>query len=154
MLEDVLGWVVVLIGAVVMNFTDIRVIDPIMSMGVSLFILVNAVQNLMEAMEVLLEKAPHDIETEDICGHILAIEGVCGVHHVHIWSMDGQNNYATMHIVTNSDAHRIKEEVRKELQQHGITHVTLELEAEGEECHAIHCHIDCKPVCFENHHHH
>lgn len=154
MLEDVLGWVVVLIGAVVMNFTDIQVIDPIMSMGVSLFILVNAVRNLMEAMEVLLEKAPHNIETEDICGHVLAIEGVCGVHHVHIWSMDGQSAYATMHVVTADHSHSMKEKIKDELKEHGIAHATLEFEDVGEDCHDEHCHVEASQSHGHHHHHH
>lgn len=154
MLEDVLGWGIVLIGAVIMRFTDFAYIDPIMSIGVAVFILAHSIRNFKKATRLFLEKIPDGMCVGEIEEHLTKIDGILDVHHVHIWSMDGQNNYATMHIVTNSDAHRIKEEVRKELQQHGITHVTLELEAEGEECHAIHCHIDCKPVCFENHHHH
>ncbi len=81
MLEDVLGWAVVLIGAIVMKFTDFVFIDPIMSICVAVFILINTIKKLKEVIDV---------------------------HHIHIWSMDGQNNYATMHIVTNSDSHEIK----------------------------------------------
>ena len=61
MLEDVLGWVVVLIGAVVMRFTDISILDPIMSILVALFILINAFKNLKEVLDLFLEKAPHSI---------------------------------------------------------------------------------------------
>ena len=66
MLEDVLGWIVVLIGSVVMRFTDFRFIDPIMSIGVALFILVAAVKNLKAAIDIFLEKTPLDISTEEI----------------------------------------------------------------------------------------
>ena len=58
MLEDVLGWVVVLIGAIVMRFTDIKIIDPIMSIGVAIFIFVNAIRNLKEVIDIFLEKLP------------------------------------------------------------------------------------------------
>ena len=150
MLEDVLGWVVVLIGAVVMRFTDITIIDPLMSIGVAVFILINAIKNLSEAAEIFLEKAPHDIDMAEIKHHILEIEGVLDVHHIHIWSMDGQNNYATMHIVTNADHHQIKELVREELLEHGVFHATLEIEAEDETCHEP-C---CAPQIVEGHHHH
>ncbi len=154
MLEDVLGWIVVLIGAVVMRFTDIRVIDPILSIGVAVFILVNAVQNLKEVLDVFLEKIPHGINIDEIKEHILEIDGVLGVHHIHIWSMDGQSNYATMHIVANGDPHEVKEAVREELLEHGIGHATLELEAEGEHCHEQHCHIEEKSHSGHHHHHH
>ena len=154
MLEDVLGWVVVLVGAVVMRFTDIKLIDPIMSIGVALFIFINAINNLKEAIELFLEKTPHGVEVNEIKEHILEIDGVLDLHHIHIWSMDGQSNYATMHIVTNADHHKIKEAVREELKEHGIGHATLELEDEGEHCHEMHCHVENQTHAGHHHHHH
>lgn len=154
MLEDVLGWIVVLIGAVVMRFTDIRIIDPIMSIGVALFIFINAIRNLKDAVDLFLEKAPENVDIGEIKEHISEIEGVLNVHHIHIWSMDGHNNFATMHIVTNADHHKVKDAVREELKAHGIGHATLELEAEGEHCHNEHCHIKTESHGHHHHHHH
>ena len=154
MLEDVLGWGVVLAGAIVMRFTDFALIDPIMSVGVAVFILVSAMNNLKEVIDLFLEKTPHGIEVKEIKEHIVAIDGVIDVHHIHIWSMDGQHNYATMHIVTNSDSYQIKEKIREELKEHGIAHVTLELEAEGEPCHEENCHADFNITSFGHCHHH
>ncbi|MBR5614059.1 MAG: cation transporter [Clostridia bacterium] len=152
MLEDVLGWVVVLIGAIVMRFTDFKVIDPILSMGVAVFILINALKNLKEVLDLFLEKTPAGVSVEEIRSHLLKVDGVLDVHHVHLWSMDGQSNYATMHIVTNKDAHEIKHLVREELSEHGVCHATLELEAEGEHCHEECCHTEVKEA--SGHHHH
>ncbi len=154
MLEDVLGWIVVLIGAVVMKFTDFGIIDPIISIGVAIFIIINAVRNLKEIFELFLEKTPCNIEVEEIKKHISDIEEVIGVHHIHIWSLDGQNNYATMHIVTNGDSHEVKEKVRAELKEHGVCHATLELEAEDEHCHEEHCHVGTGVLSGHHHHHH
>lgn len=154
MLEDVLGWIVVLIGAVVMRFTDIAILDPIMSIGVALFILINAIRNLKEVLDLFLEKVPGGISVEEIREHICKIDGVLDVHHIHIRSIDGQSNSATMHIVTDADAHCIKHLVREELAEHGITHATLELEGKDEECHDTHCHIEHKPAGHHHHHHH
>ena len=154
MLEDVLGWIVVLIGAVVMRFTDFAIIDPIMSIGVALFILINATKNLKEVLDLFLEKTPSGIDVEEIKEHICSIDGVLDAHHIHIWSMDGQSNFATMHIVTNSDAHKIKELIREELSEHGIVHATLELEAEGEHCHEKNCDIKINSNSGHHHHHH
>lgn len=153
MLEDVLGWVVVLVGAVVMRFTDFAFIDPIMSIGVAVFILVNAIKNLKEVVDLFLEKTPHGIDVKEIKEHLAEIPGVIDVHHIHIWSMDGQHNYATMHIVTNADPHQIKGEIRQELREHGITHTTLELETEDEDCHEKHCCVEFH-VAASCHHHH
>ena len=154
MLEDVLGWAVVLAGAVVMRITDCAVIDPVMSIGVSVFILINAVRNLKEAVDLFLEKSPNGISVNELSEHISEIDGVIGVHHIHIWSMDGQSNYATMHIVTNSDAHKIKEKIREELREHGISHATLELETENEHCHEKKCIVDSEHSHGHHHHHH
>ena len=87
MLEDVLGWLVVLVGAIIMRFTDISIIDPLMSIGVAIFIFVNAVKNLKEVINLFLEKTPHGIDVHEICEHLLHIDGVQDVHHVHVWSM-------------------------------------------------------------------
>ena len=154
MLEDVLGWTVVLIGAIIMRFTDWSFIDPVMSVGVSLFIFINAVRNLKEAIDLFLEKTPHGIDIKEIAEHISEIDGVIGVHHIHIWSMDGQSNYATMHVVTNSDSHKIKETIREELLEHGINHATLELETEDERCHEEKCSVEYKISSGHHHHRH
>lgn len=154
MLEDVLGWVVVLVGAIVMRFTDISVIDPLMSIGVAVFILVNATKNLKEIQNLFLEKIPADIKVEEIKEHICHIDGVLDAHHIHIWSMDGYNHYATMHIVAEGDAHKIKDEVRHELEEHGIVHATLELEAPDEHCHGRECHVHHIEGGHHHHHHH
>ncbi len=154
MVEDVLGWVVVLVGAVIMRFTDISVIDPVMSIGVALFILVNAIKNLKEVLDLFLEKIPHGIEIEDIREHLCNIDGVEDVHHIHIRSIDGHSNYATMHIVTDEESHEIKHKVRDELREHGICHATLELELPGEHCHEKNCSVMHGSSCGHHHHHH
>ena len=152
MLEDVLGWLFVLLGAFIIKFTDFRVIDPLMSMGVSLFILINAFKNLKEIVDIFLEKTPEDIDVAELEKHISEIKGVISVHHIHIWSLDGQNNYATLHVVTEDAGEKIKHEVRKEMKEFGINHVTIELEKENEWCNEKFCNI--KGIKKEHHHHH
>lgn len=154
MLEDVLGWIVVLIGAVVMRFTDFAIVDPIMSIGIAAFILVNAVRNLKSVVDLFLEKIPEGMSVEDIRELVFEIEDVFDVHHVHLWSMDGQNHYATMHIVTDGDFYEVKEKVREKLKKLGIGHVTLELEMEGERCSEHTCVVHTKCNCGHHHHHH
>ena len=101
MIEDVLGWLVVLVGAVVMRVTDWAIIDPLMSIAVAIFILVHVVKNLKEVFEIFLEKIPNGITVEEIQEHISTIEGVLHVHHIHIWSMDGYHSYASMYVVSD-----------------------------------------------------
>lgn len=154
MFEDVLGWAVVLIGAVVMKFTDISLIDPIMSIAVSVFILVGALKGLREVVDLFLEKVPKGISTDEIKEHVGKIDGVKDVHHIHIWSMDGYSRYATMHVVTDEDHGEIKKKIREELEEHGISHVTLELESGNEICTETECSGNEMHETGHHHHHH
>lgn len=154
MLEDVLGWLVVLVGAVVMGLTGWTLLDPIMSIGVAIYILIHAVRNLKQITDLFLMKTPGGIRIEEIRRHIRSLDGVLDVHHLQIWSMDGQNHYATMHVVTDAEPHRTKETVRQVLLAHGIGHVTLELERSGEHCHEEICHVAYCTHSGHHHHHH
>ena len=154
MLEDVLGWLVVLIGAIIMRFTDIKIIDPILSILVALFIFINAIKNLKTIIDIFLEKTPSNINIEHLKEHLLKIKGVEDIHHIHIWSIDGYNNYATLHVVTKSDSKKIKHLVKEELSEHGIIHTTVELEEPGEHCEEEHCNPKLKHHEHHHHHHH
>ncbi len=145
MLEDVLGWIIVLVGALIMSFTDIKIIDPIVSIAVAIFILINALKNFKSILDLFLEKIPNNISVEKIKKQILTIDEVIDVHHIHIWSIDGINNYATLHVVTNNS--NIKTKIR-ELLKNEINHITIEIESKDEVCSEIECDIK------HNHHHH
>ncbi len=153
MLEDVLGWAVVLVGGIVIRFTGFVLLDPILSIGVALFILINAGKNLNDALGVLLEKVPMRISPVEITEHLMEMEGIEEVHHIHIWSLDGEHAYATMHLVTDGEGCDIKEKVRNELRKHGISHATLELESLGEQCHERECLLEAVVSVHHCHHH-
>ena len=153
MLEDVLGWAIVLIGSFIIKFTKINTIDSIMSIGVALFILIHAIKSFKSIIDLFLEKTPDGINIEELKEHLQEIENVKDVHHIHVWSIDGFNNYATMHIVTDlKDTKYLKNEIKEELEEHGICHTTLEFEEFGYECHDIECII--KEHSHHGHHHH
>lgn len=147
MIEDVLGWIIVLIGALVIKFTNIYWIDSVISIVVSVIIFVKAISHLNEILDLFLMKKPRNIDVEEIKKYILNINGVKDIHHIHIWSLDGINNYATLHVVSEKN---IKDEIRKELNQHGVNHVTIEIEEIDECCHDK----NCKIVHSKSHHHH
>ena len=84
MLEDVLGWIVVLVGAVIMRFTDFWFIDPIMSIGVAAFIFINALKQLKDILDLFLEKTPHGLSPAEIKEHLLEIDGIDEVTHINI----------------------------------------------------------------------
>ncbi len=153
MLEDVLGWAVVLIGAVVMRFTEWTLLDPLLSLGVAVFILVHAIGHLRETLAVFLEKAPDNVLVHDIEHALNDLEDVQSVHHIHVWSMDGFTHCATLHVVTASP-HEAKQAVRHALHAFDITHVTIETEAPDEGCHEPHCHPTEHAHSHAHHHHH
>lgn len=147
MLEDVLGWITVLIGAVIMRFTHFTLLDPILSLGVTGYILFHAVKNLKKILDLFLQKSP--INTSQLKEHIALIDGVLDVHHVHLWSLDDQTHCATLHIVTDHPTHQIKDIVREKLREHGIAHATIETESSLEPCHEHDCRVE-----WQSHHHH
>ncbi len=153
MLEDVLGWVVVLIGAITMKYTDIRIIDPLMSIAVAAFILLGTVKNLKNALNLFLERTPNGLSVNEIKEHLKLIGGIEDVHHVHIWSVDGTNNCATMHVITSEEGSELKKKIREELSEHGISHVTLELEKPGEICTEECCNIKTDVPSAHHHRH-
>lgn len=148
MLEDVFGWFIVLVGSILMRFTDITYIDSILSILVAIFILYNAFKNLKIIIDLFLEKTPQNINLEKIKKHLLEIEGVIDVHHIHIRSIDGYHNFATIHVVVKDYSHEIKHLVKEELLEFDIIHSTVEIELENEEC------DNCEINIVNTHHHH
>ncbi|MBQ8985458.1 cation transporter [Candidatus Saccharibacteria bacterium] len=134
MLEDVLGWAVVLIGSIVMKFTKITVIDPILSLGVATFILIEAAKNLHEIIKIFLEVTPKDIDLEKIKIDIKRIHGVVDIHHIHVRSINGEENHATLHVVVKKYDKNIKNTVKEVLKKHNISHSVIEIEQTDEEC--------------------
>jgi len=155
MLEDVLGWLVVLVSAVVIKATHINVIDPIMSIGVAGFILIHALKSCKIIIELFLEKTPDGIDVDKLKKHLLKIEEVKDIHHIHVWSIDGFNNFATMHVVVDLDnMKKAKQEIKAELKEHNITHTTIEFETEDEQCEEVNCEIAVEHNSGHHHHHH
>lgn len=155
MLEDVLGWIVVLIGAILIKFTKINLIDAIMSIGVAIFILTHALKSFKSILDLFLEKTPEGIDIEELKEHLEEIENVTDVHHVHVWSLDGFNHYATLHVVTDlKDTKVLRSKIKEELKEHGVWHVTIEFEEVGYVCEERECVVQTAHHCGHHHHHH
>ena len=150
MLEDLFGWIIVLVGAIVMKFTNFSIIDSILSILLAIFIFINALKNLINIINIFLEKVPNNISIDKIKKELENIEDVYNVHHIHIWSMDGYNNYATMHVVATKNINRVKDLIRKVLKENNINHVTIEIEDNKEVCGDN----NCNNKIIKHHHHH
>lgn len=154
MLEDVLTWVIVLISAFIMRFTNWHFLDPILSIGLAIFIIINAIKNLKIVLDIFLEKTPTNIDIAEITKHLESIEGVEEIHHLHIWSMDGYKSSATLHVATNTDFSIVKAKIKAELNKYDIYHSTIECEKVGEQCNDVFCEPTTHQHNHEHHHHH
>lgn len=139
LLEDILGWVAVMIGSIIIYFTDYYRIDSILSFAISLYILSRVLRSLKSTIEVVLQKFPENVNRTDVMAFLEHNHNISSYHDMHIWSMDGQYNVMTIHVVLknmNSDIDRIslKREMREGLKGIGIDHATIEMEEIGEEC--------------------
>lgn len=138
LLEDVLGWAAVLLGAILIHFTGWAIIDPLLSIGISLFILFNAVGTLRKGTRILMQEVPDGIDLQQVRARLLAIPHVIDLHDQHTWSLDGSFIVHTVHVVVAGadleQALSIKANVRTTLHELGIHHATIELEWEQEDC--------------------
>jgi len=144
MLEDVLGWVAVLIGSIVMMFTDAWIIDPLLSVLIAIFILYNVYKNLRKSFLIILQGIPENIDIDRIREKLGRIHAITDVHDCHIWSMDGNYNILTIHLQLDQDYKlseqaTLKTRVMEVLVREPIDHVTIEFETEEEDCHLKNC---------------
>lgn len=144
LLEDLLGWVAVLIASIIMNFFEVPVLDPILSVAIAIFIAFNAVKNLISSLRILLQAVPEEVQIKELENLISGIEGVKSVHDTHIWTLDGKYNILTIHLVVEKNMSmketiKIKQEARKLAKEQQIQHATLEIGLEGEPCELENC---------------
>ena len=130
MMEDVLGWGAILIGSIIMYFTGISYIDPLLSLVVVIWVIINVYRNLKETFSILLQQVPPELDISKL-EHIIAnLDGVKSISDFHVWSMDGEKNIASLHYVCNPDfdSNKVKGSIRSVLLREGIEHSTIEQE--------------------------
>jgi len=139
MLEDILGWVAVLIGSVVIYFTHWFWIDPLLSIGVAGFILWNVIKNLRSFSRIILQAVPEEVDLGALELALQQLDGVLEVHDLHLWTLDSSRHVLSLHIVVANqtlmaEALKIKQAVKQLIREHGVEHDTLELEVVDEKC--------------------
>ena len=92
LLEDVIGWAAVLVGAIIIYFTDFYLIDPILTVGYTLFILWGVYGGLKNVINIFMQGTPASVDIEKIRERILNISEIKSVHDIHVWSLDGERN--------------------------------------------------------------
>jgi cobalt-zinc-cadmium efflux system protein len=142
LLEDVIGWAGILVGGVIIYFWNIYILDPILTIGLTVFILYGVTKSLREALNILLQGVPRHINLEEVTADITSLEGVIGLHDLHIWSLEGETDILTAHVVLEERLLKNPDETQKTikeiLRKHHIEHSTVEIESEyfcsGVEC--------------------
>ena len=136
LLGDVLSTIGAVAAGIVIRFTGLNWLDPLVGILIGLLILWNAWGILQEAINILMEATPTDVDVDAMLSDILNVEGVCGVHDLHIWSITRGLRTLSAHILTNdipiSEGTKIQAAVSETLyHKYGIAHATLQLECEG-----------------------
>lgn len=139
LLEDVLGWAVIFIASIVLMFADIPILDPILSVLITVYILYHVVVNLREVLRIFLQGVPGNLSIQELEHEIVAKTEVAAVHHTHIWSLEGEKNLLSTHIVVRDETGReelaaLKKRIRELMAARGIKHVTIETDFESESC--------------------
>ena len=142
--EDILGWVTVLIGGVLMYFFDLPILDPLISAVFTVFILFQVFKNLKKVFQIFMQGIPVGVNSTAIEEEVNLINGVESVHDIHIWSLDGSRNIMTIHVKLVEENNTsgngkiqavvLKKEIRNRIQKFDIEHVTIELEDPDEDC--------------------
>ena len=139
LIEDVLGWVAVLIVSIVLFFTDLYILDPLLSILITIYILYNVLKNLGQTLAVFLQAVPENVDVALIDERLNEIEHVCSAHHTHVWSLDGEHHVLTSHIVVDEDVSKeqvvcIRKAVLELVHELAFAHSTIEIEFGEDDC--------------------
>lgn len=139
LLEDVLGWVAVLIVSISLLVTDIHILDPLLSILITGYVLFNVIRNLRKTVAIFLQAAPPDLDVQAMERELPRIPNVLSTHHTHAWSLDGEHHVLTTHLVVPANASKkdlmqVKHDAFGLMKQIDLEHTTIELEYEDEDC--------------------
>ncbi len=139
LLEDVLGWVSVLIVSILLLFFDWPILDPILSIAFTLFILINVAKTTRQTIKLFMQSSPDEKMLNEIRNKLTSLENVNAIHHLHLWSLDGEKNVLTAHLEINhmisaDDQIKTKQIINKLLSEFSLAHTTIEFELPEEAC--------------------
>jgi len=141
MLEDVLGWAAVLVVSIVLLIQNepVLILDPLLSLTVTAIVLFNVIKNLKKTLTLFLQGVPDSVNVGEIEDAIQKMEMVSGIHHTHVWSLDGEQHVLTTHVVLCEGAKKeqiraIKSKIKELSENHGLAHTTVEFEYLEDDC--------------------
>ena len=139
LLEDMLGWVAILIVSIVMQFTDNMYLDPILSLMITSYILFNVFRRLNETLYLFLQGNPSEIDVVKLESDILETENVLSLHHLHSWSLDGEHHVFSVHVVIENvvsleQLRAVQKSLDELIEDYPFDHHAIQIELEGDHC--------------------
>ncbi len=139
LLEDVLGWIAVLIVSIVLMVTDLTILDPILSILITGYVLYNTLRNLRLTLAVFMQAVPDSIDLAAIDERLRQIPEVCSTHHTHVWSLDGEHHVLTTHVVIDEQTSKddvvcIRNDIQNVIRELAFSHTTVEIEFGEDDC--------------------
>jgi cobalt-zinc-cadmium efflux system protein len=132
-IEDIMGWLAVLLAAVAMRIWGLYILDPILSVLITLYVLWNVGKRLKQVLLILLQRVPEGLSVAEVESEIASVPGVLGVHHTHMWSQDGEHHVLSTHVACDPEtsvqaAGELRAAIKAKLKSLTIPHATIEIE--------------------------
>ena len=129
-LEDILGWLAVILMAIILRFTDWYILDPLLSLAISLFILSKAIPRFWSTIKIFLDAVPEGVDIQKIKSDLEQLDHVSSVNQLNLWTMDGLEKNAIIHVCLEHVKHMevCKESIRTILKDCGFQNVTIEVD--------------------------
>ena len=130
-LEDTLGWVAVILMAIVLRFTDWYILDPLLSLAISFFILSKALPRFWRTLKIFLDAVPEGVDIQKIKTDLAELDHVASINQLNLWTMDGLEKNAIVHVCLKEMEHMetCKESIRIFLKDCGFQNITIEVDA-------------------------
>ena len=133
-LEDTLGWVAVILMAIVLRFTDWYILDPLLSLVISIFILSKAIPRFWSTLKIFLDAVPEGVDIKQVKSDLEQLDHVASINQLNLWTMDGLEKNAIVHVCLKEieQMEVCKESIRTLLKNYGFQNITIEVDADLE----------------------
>lgn len=143
LIEDILGWIAVLVMSIVVHFTDYYILDPVFSILITLYIIYSVIRNLKKTLSLFLQAVPDNIDLSTVEKQLISLDHVLSTHHTHIWSLDGEHHVLSTHVVLDDQVSKddllcIREEIKQKIREFNFSHSTIEIEFGDQDCMMTH----------------
>ena len=131
-LEDTLGWVAVILMAIVLRFTDWYILDPLLSLVISFFILSKAIPRFWSTLKIFLDAVPEGVDIKQVKSDLEKLDHITSVNQLNLWTMDGLEKNAIIHVCLKriEDMEASKTAIRHYLKDIGFHNITIEVDAD------------------------